>query len=281
MLLCPVCGNPLEKDNNRFHCIKGHSFDISSSGYVNLLLSGGKASGIHGDSKEMVRARQDFLSKGYYSFLSDEVNRIALDFLKNSPAPVIADVGCGEGYYTGNLSSFLQDHRVEAKIYGFDIAKYALQLAAKRCQQVTYAVASLSKIPLPTHSVDLLVDIFAPYSNHEFNRVVRTGGHIITAVPAERHLFGLKEALYDSPYLNVVKPYDLEGFEPVEIRRIRRDACLECNQDIFNLFMMTPYYWKTSRAGVEKLKQLNRLDTAMEFAIITYKKVHDLPKESK
>lgn len=85
-----------------------------------------------------------------------------------------------------------------------NIAKYALQLAAKRCRQVTYAVASLSKIPLPSHSVDLLVDIFAPYSNTEFNRVVRTGGHIITAVPAEQHLFGLKKTLYESPYENVV-----------------------------------------------------------------------------
>ena len=97
----------------------------------------------------MVRARQDFLSKGYYSFLSEEVNRIALGFLKGSPAPVVADVGCGEGYYTGSLCTFLRDHRVEAQVYGFDIAKYALQLVAKRCRQVTYAVASLSKIPLP------------------------------------------------------------------------------------------------------------------------------------
>ena len=280
MLLCPVCGNSLEQTGGSYRCIKGHTFDISSSGYVNLLLSGGKASGVHGDSKEMVRARQDFLTKGYYSFLSEEVNRIALDFLKNAPSPTVADVGCGEGYYTGNLCTFLQDHRVEAQVYGFDIAKYALQLAAKRCRQVTYAVASLSKIPLPTNSVDLLVDIFAPYSNHEFNRVVRTGGHIITAVPAEHHLFGLKEALYDSPYENIVKPYELEGFEPVEIRRIRRDVELGSQQDIFNLFLMTPYYWKTSRQAVERLKQLDKLDTAMEFAIITYRKVHDLPEES-
>ncbi|GAA6514203.1 methyltransferase domain-containing protein [Phocea massiliensis] len=275
MLLCPVCGNQLEQKDGSYRCIKGHCFDISSAGYVNLLLSGGKASGVHGDSKEMIRARQDFLSKGYYSFLSEEVNRIALGFLKGSPAPVVADVGCGEGYYTGSLCTFLRDHRVEAQVYGFDIAKYALQLAAKRCRQVTYAVASLSKIPLPSHSVDLLVDIFAPYSNTEFNRVVRTGGHIITAVPAEQHLFGLKKTLYESPYENVVKPYDLEGFEPVEIRRIRRDAQLNSQDDIFNLFMMTPYYWKTSREAVERLKRLDKLDTAMEFAIITYQKVHD------
>ena len=64
MLLCPVCGNQLEQKDGSYRCIKGHCFDISSTGYVNLLLSGGKASGVHGDSKEMVRARQDFLSKG-------------------------------------------------------------------------------------------------------------------------------------------------------------------------------------------------------------------------
>ena len=70
-LLCPVCRLPLAENNRRLVCEGGHSFDISKSGYCNLLRSAKKST--HGDNKEMIRARRDFLSLGYYAFLADAV----------------------------------------------------------------------------------------------------------------------------------------------------------------------------------------------------------------
>ena len=63
-LCCPVCGGALEKRAGAYRCQKNHSFDIAKSGYVNLLLN--SSQGHHGDDKLMVRARRDFLDKGYY-----------------------------------------------------------------------------------------------------------------------------------------------------------------------------------------------------------------------
>ena len=68
-LRCPVCAGALEKRAGAYLCPKNHSFDIAKSGYVNLLLN--SSQGHHGDDKLMVRARRDFLDKGYYDrFLS-------------------------------------------------------------------------------------------------------------------------------------------------------------------------------------------------------------------
>ncbi len=53
--ICPVCGYTLLRENNSLKCGKGHCFDISSSGYVNLLTKGGKKG--HGDDKKMVKAK--------------------------------------------------------------------------------------------------------------------------------------------------------------------------------------------------------------------------------
>ena len=80
-MTCPVCGeksgNPplLTRDGNSLRCPKNHCFDISSKGYVNLLLSQHKNVKDPGDSKEMVAARRLFLDSGAYSgeteFLSE------------------------------------------------------------------------------------------------------------------------------------------------------------------------------------------------------------------
>ena len=61
-MTCPVCGeksgNPplLTRDGNSLRCPKNHCFDISSKGYVNLLLSQHKNVKDPGDSKEMAAA---------------------------------------------------------------------------------------------------------------------------------------------------------------------------------------------------------------------------------
>ena len=46
----------------------------------------------------------------------------------------------------------------------------------------------------------------------------------------------------------------------------------ERQEDIFNLFTMTPYYYKTSAEAVEKLKKVNRLELTCGFSIRTFTK---------
>ena len=48
---------------------------------------------------------------------------------------------------------------------------------------------------------------------------------------------------------------------------------LENKDDIYNLFTMTPYYYKTSKEDTEKLLKLESLTTTVHFAIEIYKKV--------
>ncbi len=48
---------------------------------------------------------------------------------------------------------------------------------------------------------------------------------------------------------------------------------LTTQDDICNLFKMTPYYYKTSAKDQEKLNGIDKLDVETEFMILTYKKV--------
>ena len=66
-LVCPVCGEELLSEKSRRYCAAGHSFDRAKEGYTNLLLSNKSKQSVHGDNREMVVARDRFLSSGAYS----------------------------------------------------------------------------------------------------------------------------------------------------------------------------------------------------------------------
>lgn len=256
--ICPVCGQKLFKFNSTVKCFNSHSFDISKQGYINLLMSNATGKR-HGDDRLMVKARKNFLDKGYYSPLRDAISSVIGDGI------TLLDSGCGEGYYT---SLFAENNDV----CGIDISKDALKLAAKRFENAEFAVASISDIPLPDGSMDAIVNIFAPDSPDEFLRVLRPGGRLVAVYPMEKHLFELKSAVYALPYLNPTVDLSRKEMRLISKRELKYEITLDCNRDIVSLFEMTPYYYKTSKADQQKLQNLDTLTVDLEFLIAEYQK---------
>ena len=54
--------------------------------------------------------------------------------------------------------------------------------------------------------------------------------------------------------------------------KVCADIKLENNDDIMNLFRMTPYYYRTSESGIKKAEGLKFLETRIEFILGVYKK---------
>ena len=51
---CPVCEEPLLRQERSYRCTNGHLFDIAREGYVNLLLAQHRHSKDLGYNKEMI-----------------------------------------------------------------------------------------------------------------------------------------------------------------------------------------------------------------------------------
>jgi 23S rRNA (guanine745-N1)-methyltransferase len=83
----------------------------------------------------------------------------------------------------------------------------------------------------------------------------------------------MKEVLYENPYENPVKREDYPCFAWQKVVPLRYTVTLNDSADIMALFSMTPYAWKTPKAGVERLSQLPQLETEIGFDIHIYKKV--------
>lgn len=270
LFTCPVCGEKLEKKEKSYVCPGGHVYDIASEGYVHLLPANRKHSRLPGDSKEMVRARNRFLSAGYYGTLRNELEKLALEFSPENPA--VLDSGCGEGWYTEGVYKALTDAGKHPRVAGIDISKEAVRLAAKRLKSAEFAVASAYRLPLKDESVDLVLNCFSPLSDTEFCRVLKSGGYFVYVVPAPRHLWELKCALYDAPYENERFQAEYEGFELIRYVTAEDRIILRDRQAISDLFAMTPYFWKTPKEGRERLASLETLETCISFDIYAYRK---------
>lgn len=263
--ICPVCGENLSESESRYFCANNHSFDKAKSGYVNLLPNN-LPSGNHGDNKLMISARHSFLEKGYYLPLRDKLcEAIGEIAFENS---VVLDAGCGEGWYTKGIFDFLKN----ACVLALDISKDAVKIAAKRDKNIKCAVASVFHLPVADESVDVCVSVFSPLCESEFERVLKKGGFFVYVIPRENHLWSLKKALYDEPYKNSVKPYEMEKFSFV--KKVSVDGVLKpsSKEDVENLFKMTPYYYKTSQKDAQKLYESEIGEIEYSFEILIFRK---------
>ena len=267
---CPICGGPLERGPSAYSCPAGHSFDLAREGYVHLLPANRMHSKMPGDDKGMAAARWAFLSKDYYAPLRDALCSIAL--ANTGPAPSVLDTGCGEGYYTSGVYQALRRVGRSVTLAGTDISKAILRRAAKREKDAEFAVASSYRLPMAAGSADLIINCFSPMAAEEFHRVLKEGGGLLYVVPSEKHLWELKEILYDRPYINEVKQVPYEGFDEVEVRHVEEVIHLPCGEDILALFQMTPYFWNTPRDGIRRLEELTQLDCRISFDIHIFRK---------
>jgi len=267
---CPICGGKLERGEKSYACSSGHSYDIAAEGYVNLLPVNKKHSKLPGDDKNMVRARSRFLSSGYYEPLRKALIGLVLGLSSDSPA--ILDSGCGEGYYTEGIYDALKSAGKTPLVAGIDISKEAVKLAAKRVKSAEFAVASAYSLPLNIERIDLLLNCFSPLCGSEFRRVLKTGGYFIYVVPAPRHLWEMKRAVYDAPYENERHIAEYEGFELVKKETVDERISIPNRQTISDLFTMTPYFWETPQEGASRLLSLDSLETEISFDIYVYRK---------
>ncbi|MFI3115751.1 MAG: methyltransferase domain-containing protein [Clostridia bacterium] len=257
MLICPNCNSTLKKNDFSYICENNHSFDISKTSHINLLIS---SKTDLGDNKDMVRARTDFLSRDYYKPLATKLCNLI------PSGKIILDCGCGQGYYTKQIADFASN------IYATDISKHAVIHASKNDKKTQYFVGNAFNLPIKESSIDVITSIFAPLSTDEFYRVLKKDGKALVVVSGEDHLFELKQKVYENPYKNDENKHDFADFSVKTKEKLTYTVCIEKNEDIKHLFNMTPYAFKTSIEDMKKLDFLENLDVTLDFAIYILEK---------
>jgi len=274
ILLCPNCKNTLtvvDKDKC-YRCSNGHSFDIARQGYVNLLTSNQKKSKLPGDSNEMVLSRRDFLSKGYYQPVSNGINVLLLEGVKDKQLLVL-DIGCGEGYYLNRMIVAAETTGISVNGYGLDISKDAVKHGASSNKTVTWLVASSFNIPMESNGFDRIISVFSPVSGPECARLLKDDGLFVRVLPGLNHLMEIRQIIYPEVLENENPDAakTIEGLQCIGVQPVNYTIVLD-GLDLNTLVKMTPHYWKTRQADKAALDGISRLSVTVDMQLCVFRK---------
>lgn len=261
-IICPLCRQPLDRQPRTWTCASGHSFDVAREGYVNLLPVQHKHSREPGDRPDMVLARRAFLEAGHYAPLRTAIAAM----LAPLAAERLLDIGCGEGWYTSAFTA------AASEVIGLDIAKPAVQLAAKRHKAITWLVGSGAILPLADASVDVITTLFTPLHIAEMLRVLKPGGSVLIATPAADHLQRVREGLFDEVRAHEPDKFITEfapAFALAERATVRVPLALD-GAALRQLLAMTPYVWKARPERRLSLEANAHFETEAAFVVLRF-----------
>lgn len=292
-LLCPTCGEPLNRAGKSLICPNRHTFDLSKSGYVNLLPPGKGKNAHTGDDCGMVDARVDFLKRGYYNNISDTAaSLIAQHAPLMGDTVSVCDMGSGEGWHTCRIAE--KTGEITGKntlVLGIDASKYAANRASRLSRRLNlmpkdgigaphggntaayFIPANIFHTPLAENSFSAAVSMFAPVAWEEARRILCDDGVLIVVSSAREHLLEMRHLIYSDVRLSDDEITAPENFETVEKRSLRYTVTLPDKEAIADLFMMTPFYYKTTEMGKVRLLSKDTLDVTVDVSCTVYKKI--------
>ncbi|MDD2740928.1 MAG: methyltransferase domain-containing protein [Rhodocyclaceae bacterium] len=273
-LACPLDGAPLKRIGAAWRCAAGHSFDVASQGYTNLLPVQKKRSLDPGDSKEMVAARRRFLNAGFYQPIAAAVSRAVLADLPVNATASCLDAGCGEGYYLRQLAAAADDEGKALAILGLDISKWAVLSAAKQDKRPNWVVGSNANLPVLTGTVDRLLCLFGFPVYPEFARVLKPGGLLLQVDTGPDHLRELREVIYP-----MLKPERLalaqipEGFSDQGCETVRLGLEVAGAEQIADLLAMTPHLYRATAEGRARAAALTEISLTVDVRLRRFERL--------
>ena len=214
--------------------------------------------------------------KGRGEGLQKNANRELPQYIKKTKdqSMHLLDLGCGEGYYSRKMAYFCK-HSEQIAFHGMDIAKFAIAAAAKKQPNARFIVASTNRLPYPDQYFDIVLRVFAPSNDEELKRVLNSSGHLLTVTPGPRHLWQLKEFIYDDVTEHALESPVPQGFKRVSAQRISYKITPNPQQRMA-LLQMTPFAWRANESVQQSLSNVSDLDIETDFILTLSTKTAEL-----
>lgn len=247
-------------------CPRGHAYDISRTGYFNLLQPHHRRSHFAGDSKDVVQARATAIAAGVGRRLFAHVADLAGQQV--APLEVVVDLGCG----TGNQLAMMAERQPIVGV-GIDISTAAVDHAARQFPELTWVVANADRrLPIVDRSTALVLSLHGRRNAAECARVLRPGGRVIVAVPAPDDLVELRTAVHGqaidrSREASVAREFDASFV--LDAQHTVRDRVTLTPLELRALLRIT--YRGARQSHAARLESLERLDITLASAVSVFR----------
>lgn len=234
-LSCPYCQAEIlpAPAAERLRCADGHEFESLGKEFYSLVIK--ESLSKRADTAEMVKLRREFHEAGRYARLKERLADIlsrearGLSEANTGGDMRVLDIGSGPGYY-GLVSA-----KLGMKTLAVDLSPAALKVASGLHPNITGVACDIWPVmPFKPEQFDIVLNFFAPKNPKEFARVIKPGGLLILARPAQGHMNALREALPD-----------------IKLGRQGKTKKDEIAED------MTPYFESLSTEIIEEETELN------------------------
>jgi 23S rRNA (guanine745-N1)-methyltransferase len=222
----------------------------------------------------MLRSRRTFLQAGFYDRMATAANAVIAGIVGGRTAAQVADLGCGEGYFTALLHRALGAAAPDHTCYGVDISRPGITMATTYHRGIHWVVASLHRSPFLPCSLDAALSVFAPIDAADARRIVRDAGVLVTVTPGPDHLDALRAVIYTKVRPHPETPALMAGdtlFQQAAATRVRYPIVVTPAPQIMNLLAMTPYYWNISEATRTRIEALSRLELTVDAYVTVFR----------
>jgi len=254
-LCCPLDGRALKLAEHGLACSKGHNYNISRHGYVNLLPARLKPSKDPGDSRSMVEARSLVLGSGLFDVLSSALLGLLVEKLsqlnQSAESVLLVDAGCGNGHYTDRMRIALSKANgfIEIPVLGVDISKWAVTAAAKKFKACAWAVGNNKRLPVINGSASIITSLFGFETWHPWADLQKRGQLVVTVSPDTQHLLELRERVYEEVRMHGVADDSAAiaaGYERIEEHAVNTIGSVANTAIAQALLSMTPHSHRMS-----------------------------------
>lgn len=239
LFLCPICGRKMALCGSSLICDSRHCFDISRKGYLNFVQN--RCDKIY--SSNLFKNREQLYKHGFYDRVFDRIESAISEEMSILPGTVIIDAGCGEGSLLTRICN--EDGIIKI---GVDISKDAITCACRKSKEIIWLVADLVRIPLKSHSVDVVCNFLSPANYDSFHRILKPGGILVKVIAGKSYLkefrelasFQVNHKSYDEQRvircleknMKVIKTIDLEY--QVDVNKTQLDQWMKMTPMLVN-----------------------------------------------
>ena len=272
IFMCPICSKEMRVcDSNRIVCLNKHNYDLSKTGYVNLLSRPVKKD----YDKKMLRSRNLICKSNFFEPVIEQISSLVshrnngrdLNKLK------ILDAGCGEGSHIAQVINKLSvSSSISVMGFGIDISKDGIQLASKAYPGIVYCVADLARLPFAAKQFSVILSILSPSNYTEFNRVISDDGILIKVIPGSDYLKELRSNFYSKTeketYSNkkVIEHYN-SNFNLLDMQQIKYTTPID-KENLEHLIRMTPLSWRASDERINNMLGVGIDNVSVDLSIL-------------